>query len=370
MTGDATRNSRALRQLRLLTEMGCRITVVTLASSGGAPFSDDAVSMIRLPYPQGSGPRFFYRIHRQVKAAVARLSADIYHASDLYVLPALAQAARKTGGRLVFDSREMYPYVYATAGRPWKSLAWHALQDRFVRRAELVLTVSDSIADWLRDTYDIRRPVVMHNVPDLPPPAPGPDRLRERLGISPDRPIALHQGKMQHGRGCDLLLDAFRDVREGVLVFLGDGPARPELEETATRAHADQTVYFVDPVPPAELLAYTAAAQVGVTLLEDTCLNHRYALPNKLFEYLRAGVPVLASELPEISKVVRGFDVGLTVDPADREALVAALRYMLGDSDRRRRWTAHASRALETFSPAQASDRFRSAYHLLLRGAP
>ena len=127
---------------------------------------------------------------------------------------------------------------------------------------------------------------------------------------------------------------------------------------------------FVDPseapVPPDELLTYTASAAGGVTLLENTCLNHRYALPNKLFEYLAAGLPVLASDLPAIRQVVEPFDVGLVVNPHDRPALIRAIRRLLFDGADRARWSANTSRVLEVYSWEVGSALFAETYNALL----
>ncbi len=366
LTGDVTRNSRALRQLRGLVGLGCRVTAITFVRS--EPLAAEAPGVILRPlaHPPGSGPRYFREIHRRLAEAIRNEPADIYHASDLYTLPALSAAARKSGARLVFDSRELYPHVAATAGRPWVRLFWHLIQMRFVPRADLVYTVSDSIADRLRDTYGIPRPVVTHNVPERKAPVKRTDCLRRALPLLSDLPVVLHQGRIQNHRGCAFLVDAFREVPDASLVFLGDGPLRPELETRVRQLGLADRIHFLDPVPPSALLEVTASADIGVTLLEDTCLNHRFALPNKLFEYLQAGLPVLASDLPEIRRVVLPFNVGRTVDPSNRRELVRTLREMTGGADLRAAWSSGNPRVLETYSSERAFNEFISAYSRLL----
>jgi glycosyltransferase involved in cell wall biosynthesis len=366
LTGDVTRNSRALRQLRALADLGCQVTAVTFVR--GEPLASEApgVTLRPVDLPPGSGPRHFLEIHRQLTAAVSDLRADVYHASDLYTLPALATAARRHRVPLVFDSRELYAHVASTSGRPWVRLFWHLIQSRFVPRADLVFTVSDSIADRLRDTYRIPRPIVSHNVPARTTPVRRTDLLRRSLALPPAIPIVLHQGRIQHHRGCEALVEAFQHVPDAVLVFLGDGPLRPAVESKVRQLHLEDRVHFLDPVPPSSLLSTTASADIGVTLLEDTCLNHRFALPNKLFEYLQAGLPVLASDLPEIRRVVLPFRVGRTVDPTDLHALSRTLREMAGAADLRTEWGANTGRALETYSAERAFNQFRSAYSRLL----
>ncbi|GIV59411.1 glycosyltransferase family 4 protein [Rhodocaloribacter litoris] len=349
LTGDVRRNSRALKQLRLLAGLGAVVEVLCLGPEDETTRLDEGILLHTFRPPPGSGPRFFRHVHRRLRAAALARPAKIYHASDLYVLPALAVAARRHGGRLVYDARECYPHVAATAGRPWVRAFWHLVEGHYVRRADAVFTVSPGIAAHMARTYGIPAPDVLYNAPVTRPVCPA-GQLRRLAGLPPSMPLLLHQGQLRPDRGCDRLLDALPDVPGIALVFLGDGPHRPALQAHTERLGLSDRVRFLDPVPPDALLPLTADADVGVTLLEDTCLNHRLALPNKLFEYLMAGLPVLASDLPEIRRVVVPHDVGCVVDPTDRPALVATLRRMTADADTRARWAANTRRVFETFS--------------------
>lgn len=365
LTGDLRRNSRALKQVRALAALGVSIDVLTLAASAGEAVFEDGIRLRMLPRPPGSGPRFFARLHQQVRRVAVEMPARVYHASDLYMLPALHTAALRHRGRLVYDARELYAYVAATAGRPWVRWFWRGVEGRYIRHTDAVFTVSDSIADRLAQMYSIPRPAVLHNVPPLQAVEPS-NALREWTGVDDDTVLLLHQGQIQKDRGCLLLADAMRDVWGAVLVFLGGGTLAPRLRQQVAAAGLTDRVRFFDPVPPDALLSITASADAGITLLADTCLNHRFALPNKLFEYLMAGLPVLASDLPEIRGVVAGHEVGLVVNPADRSALVKALQRMVDDTDARRRWARHAPRVFETFNWERASQRLTQTYQHLL----
>ena len=365
LPGDVRRNSRAIKQLRALAALGLGIEVLSVGGPAGETRWDEGIRGVGLPRPAGSGPRFFARLHARVRAAALPRRARIYHASDFYMLPALAAAARRHGGRLVYDARELYTRVAATTGRPAVRLFWQAVERRYIRQADAVFTVSDSIADFLAAQYGIVRPEVLHNVPPLQTVAPS-DYLREQTGASATTTLLLHQGNIQKHRGCFLLADAMAGVQGGLLVFLGGGPLRPALEAHVEAAGLTNRIRFLDPVPPDALLPVTASADVGITLLEDVCLNHRFALPNKLFEYLMAGLPVLASDLPEIRRVVEDFRVGRVVDPADRAALVKALQAMVDDENQRARWAANTPGVFETFRWEKASQRLQDRYRTLL----
>ena len=363
LTGDVRRNSRALRQLRALAAQGFTIEVLTLGSSSEDVNLEPGIRARVLPHPAGSGPLFFGRVHGQFTRE-AMIPASVYHASDLYALPAMHRAAGRFGGRLTYDARELYPHVAATTGRPWIRLFWQSVERRFIRHADAVFTVSDGIADRLAATYGIPRPYVLHNVPPRRP-VTRTDRLRNMADIPSDSVIVLHQGQMRKDRGCTRLVEAMQWVERAVLVFLGDGPERASLQELANALGVQDRVSFFPAVPPDELLDVTASADIGVTLLEDTCLNHRLALPNKLFEYVMAGLPVLASDLPEIRHVVKLFDIGEVVDPTDARQLAAVLQGMVDSPELRANWSKNTPNVLRAYSWEQESVGFVETFQRL-----
>ena len=365
LTGDIRWNSRALKQLRLLSELGCSVYAIGIAERSAGIQQGNGIAIRTLKRPEGTGPRFFKRMHDLVKEAHQEVSASIYHASDLYTLPAQAAAAKKNKAKLVYDARELYPYVASTSGRPWIRWFWRMVERKYIRRAHMVCTVSGSIAEHLVSAYRIAPPVLLYNVPEFKRVEPS-TRLREALRIPDGVCIVLHQGNMQKDRGCFVLAEAMTEVDGAVLVFMGGGPLKNQLQAFVEQKGLSDKVLFHSRVEPTVLLAYTASADIGVTLLEDTCLNHRFALPNKLFEYFMAGLPVLASNLPEIRRVIDQFKTGVLVDPGDVEDVAKGLRKMVEQPDLRRSLAKQTNRVFETFSWEQASQEFVSRYKELL----
>nr|BCX01285.1 MAG: hypothetical protein KatS3mg041_1331 [Bacteroidota bacterium] len=345
--GAALQDSRTLREAEVLEALGWEVHLFGYDRPGEsqAPWSVH-------PLPEGPrrGPTRFWAHDRAVRAALLHMPARLYQALDLYSLPACAWAADRHGGVLLYDARELYPDVAATVGRPWVRLFWRLLEARFIRRAQWVFTVSDGIADLLAHRYGIARPLVVRNIPAYRSTG-RTHRLADELGLPRGTFLFLHQGQMQKDRGLEKLLVAFAraDLEQSHLILMGGGPLREALSLLARRLGVADRTWFLDPVPPGELLSYTASADVGLTLLEDSCLNHRYALPNKLFEYLMAGLPVLASDLPEIRRLVVEFDVGLVVNPRDEEALRSALERMRRDASALWRWQQNTTRVFDHY---------------------
>jgi len=365
LTGDIRWNSRALKQLRLLSGMGLSVYAVGIANKSTGIQQGDGITIRTLKRPGGSGPRFFKQVHKLMEKTIQEVSASIYHASDLYTLPAQATLAKRNRAKLVYDARELYPHVASTQGRPWIRWFWQVLEWRYCRRAHLVSTVSPSIADRMHSTYRIKPPIVLYNVPEYKSVGPS-DIIPNTLGLNPGTCVILHQGNVQKNRGCFVLAKAMSQVKDAVLVFLGDGPLKGQLKDYVVKEGLSDRVRFISKVDPSVLLDYTASADIGVTLLEDTCLNHRFALPNKLFEYLMAGLPVLASDLPEIRKVVNRFKVGELVNPSSPDSVAKGLMKLVELAELRNSYKQNIPAVFETFSWEQASQEYASRYKELL----
>lgn len=357
MTGPFHRNARAIKQVRTLSSAGFEVTVFHLRDNTPPVQTPEGVTIHDLERPSGRGPFFFRQVDRLFHRALKGVDASILHASDLYALSACRRRADELGCTLTYDAREYYPHVAGTVRRPWSRWWWARTERRDIGRADTVFTVSDSIADALARDYDIERPLVVHNAPPAEAPVAGSHvpGLAERTGS--EGPLIVHLGQMKAHRGGTGLVRAMHHVPDAHLIFLGYGSEKANLEQLVREMDLLDRVHFLDPVAPDEIRSAIRDARIGVTMLEDTCLNHRFALPNKLFDYVHAGVPVLGADLDEVRAVIERFDIGRTADPADPQAIASALREML-DEDLQNRWRTNLPRAAETFAWESASQRF------------
>ncbi|MFT4603438.1 MAG: glycosyltransferase involved in cell wall biosynthesis [Rhodothermales bacterium] len=369
MAGDVHRNARALRQLGALSNAGLSVTVVCLPGTDLESALPAGVSFVPVVVTGSGGPRFFWALHKAFSQALSRIPARLYHASDLYVLPAIHAAAGTTP--YTYDARELYTHVSATVGRPHVRWLWGLVERRHIRHAAQVWTVSNSIADHLERAYKVPRPRVQFNAPVFKPVAPT-SRLRSSLGLGKDTPVIIHVGQLRKDRGAEELIGAMAlwrpsDPSDTRLVFLGYGPERARLEANVKVQGIQNRVHFVDAVPPAELLGAVAEADVGVTLLQPTCLNHRYALPNKLFDYLAAGLPVVASDLIETRKIISDYACGWTVDPSSKIAIRDTLSAAV--SHRHEALRCNATAAAETLDWNKTSPAFAARLTELIAGS-
>jgi glycosyltransferase involved in cell wall biosynthesis len=327
-------DTRVRREATALATAGHEVTVVHLPPSADAEGRNGlAFELVPATLPRGRRRLpHAARLGAEATRLAMRAAAtrpDAVHAHDAAMLLPGLLAARRSGAKLVYDSHEL------ATGVPYRRGAWPAVVATAERlgapRADATITVSEGIAARLSERYRLRRPpTVVRNLPDLPPPnaARAPD-LRRQLGVG-GASLVLHQGAVAAGRGCEVLVEAIALLPEAHLLFLGaEGAGASSLHALAREHGVAGRTHFLDPVSPEELLSYTAQADVGVSLLQDSCENHRLALPNKLFEYVAAGLPVVVSDLPETARLVRQSGIGHCAVPDDPGSVATALRETL-----------------------------------------
>jgi glycosyltransferase involved in cell wall biosynthesis len=287
--------------------------------------------------------------------AAWRTRPDVIHANDLNTLPAGVRAARWSRAKLVYDSHEI------SAGLP--SIRDTERVIRFerglIKRADEVIHTTPMRAKWTADTFGIPMPTVIRNVPEEPRDVTPVD-LAAEAGFAPGTHVIMHQGYMQPNRGLEALIGAMETLDGYGVLMLGNGKHRPVLERLVADKGLEKRVVFRDPVPHEELLAWTAGAWCGASLLVDTCLNHRYSLPNKLFEYLAVGVPLIASDNPEIAAFVAGHRCGELCDPTDAASVAEAIRSLAtwrdeaaehaGEAAKLYRWEYEEAKLLEVYA--------------------
>ena len=281
-----------------------------------------ATRIVRLPYRAVRGlvgPFVLFPLRPMAWAAALEdvaEPADLWHGMWAGSLPALERLRRRYGGRTIYDSRDVYLHARVfDRMRPAMRRRFVRLEQGWARAADLVVTVNDAYADILVPLLGIPRPLVVRNCPDpYDPPGTRPDLIRALVGIAPERAIVLYQGGLMTERGVEQGMEAIFEVPGAHYVVMGYGSQRAAFVELAEQARFRGRVSVIDPVPPEELLAWTASADVMLMAIQPTTLNHRYTTPQKLWEAIAAGVPVVASDLPGMAEVVREVGCGTVCD--------------------------------------------------------
>lgn len=303
--------------------------------------------------------------HLLMLVSVCFRRPDVVHAHDVNVLPTAWLAARLTGAKLVYDAHEI------SSGREGYRkirclVAW--IEKKIMPRAAGTITTTDARAKFFARAYSMERPVVLQNRPRLVA-VEGNDRIRREFGLAEQYPIVVYQGGQQPGRGLEGLVEAAARVEAANFVFIGGGSIHENLRALVEKRKLGGRVFFIPTVPLEELPAYTASADIGVQPIENTCLNHFTTDSNKLFEYVIAGLPVVASALPEISRVVKRYDLGILTAPGDVEEIAAALNTLVENSGLRRYYAAHARGAAATLNWEAQEEALVGLYQRVLQAA-
>ncbi|MGZ6494072.1 MAG: glycosyltransferase [Actinomycetota bacterium] len=295
-------------------------------------------------------------VTQQFRRAVRRTPADVYHAHDANTLEAAAHGAARHRATLVYDAHELYSEL--TGLIPRERARWRALERRLVGRARRVITVSDSLADELVDRYGIERPLVVMNIPEKRPLI-DPSRSPLAAVRAEGRLLVVYSGGISANRGLEALAQASARAHGWELVLLGWGPLRAELETLFPN------VTFLDPVPVESLIEAVAGADVGVIPYVPVGLNNALSLPNKLFEYIHAGLAVAASDLVELRRFVDGRGVGLLFAPGDAASIAEVLDRFAADPTFLAEVRARARSAASDFSWDQEKQKLTGLYRSL-----
>lgn len=243
------------------------------------------------------------------------------NAHSLSVLPICFLVSRVKGAKLVYEPHELETETRGSTGL--RRAVAREVEKWLVRRCDLVFVVSNSIANWYATRFGINTPAVVRNVPSLQHQRMV-DRtaLRRRIGLRDGTVVFMHMGGLMEGRGIERMIRVFSSLVDIDLLFMGHG-ALVELVQDAARSHAN--IHYIPSVPTNEVIMYARVADAGLCLTEPECLSHEYSLPNKLFEYLHAGLPVVVNPLKEQRRVITDFNCGW-IAPASDQAFSNLLR--------------------------------------------
>jgi len=310
-----------------LQHAGWQVTIISAAAADGEhPFRDVEFVQIHLK----SRPRLkrvFLSFMWQLYRVAGRLDMDCFLAVDP---PALFPMALRKGCRpLIYDSREYYIELGSVINRPMIRRFWLLLERFGIRRSDRWLTVCTGIEQELRHLYGIPPGQVVRNVPRMLSSPVRSGYLREYFAIPADRSILLYQGGLWAAYDFEQLNRAIVQMPETVLIYLGDGPLLKPMQEWVEDHNADEQILFHPRVVPQRLPEITSSADAGVILIPPVGKSFWYLLPNKLFEFIQAGLPVLVSNFPEMEQLVKEYRIGYSVDPTDSAAIQKSLQELL-----------------------------------------
>lgn len=298
-------------------------TVVLGIHSDGTPEAESLGERVTLRRVPGASLRDFaggirimalwpLRVYRRFR----RENLTAIAAQNVYMLPLAYHLSRRAGAVFAYNAHELETETIGAHGIKQKIARF--IEQRYIRRADVVSVVNESIADWYRARYPGLAPVVLTN---MPIDDGGSVDLRAQLRIPEGELLYIHVGFLMEGRSIPLLLDVFAAHPNVHLAFLGDGRLRPMVEHSA---QTHRNIHLLPTVPPDQVVSVVRGADIGLCLIEHVSLSDKLSTPNKLMEALVAGIPPLSSDLIEARRML-GAELSTTwiLDSPDAQLSVA-----------------------------------------------
>ena len=337
VTNDLLTDQRVDRSCRALQESGYAVTLIgrRLGHASGFGHTSNEVAekaldarpyrCVRMRLLFRRSALFYAEYNMRLLLKLLLMRADAFYANDSDTLPACCWAARLRGKKLLFDAHELFPDVPELVGKPRVQRVWKWVERTCLPRVDAAFTVSQSVADEYRRRYGVAMTVV-RNLPERI--ENGELRMENypgaaALNVTGDTPaqfsilnsqLILYQGAVNVGRGVRELVDVIGRLPQCRLVVAGDGDLLEELREYAADKPWSERIMFLGRVDPNQLHTLTTKADMGVCLLEDLGLSYRCALPNRVGDFVQAGVPLLATGFVEIQRVIEHYGIGATTE--------------------------------------------------------
>jgi len=326
VTNDLSTDQRVDKVCCTLTTMGFNVCLTGRLLPGSFPLNREyRTHRMRLLFRKG--PLFYAEYNFRLLLLLLFNRADLLVSNDLDTLPANYVAHKLKSIPLVYDSHEYYTGTPELVSRPFIQGIWKRIEKFIFPKLDKIFTVNESIANLYYQEYG-KCINVVRNVPRKA--IMNASYTPSQLGFDHDKHLIILQGAgINIQRGAEEAVLSMQYIDSAVLLIVGGGDIIEALKALVQKSGLTRKVIFMPRIPYAELMKYTSAADIGLTLDKDTNINYRFSLPNKLFDYINAGTPVLSSPLPEIKKIIDQYEVGMLIENHDPKHIASRMQYMI-----------------------------------------
>lgn len=325
-SNDISTDNRVHKVASVLHELGYNVKWIGRRVEGSLPL-ERPYSTKRFKLWFNKGALFYANLNIRFFIYLLFTRCDVLLSNDLDTLLANRLVSRLRGKLLIYDTHEYFLGVPEIQNRPLVKGVWRLIERSIFPKLRYVFTVNESIATLYEKDYR-KRPTVFRNI--SMPPNITRWKQRKELGLPEDKFIFINQGSgINVDRGMEEALAAIAQLEGAVLLIVGKGDVIPLLKQKVTQQKLEHKVIFVDTVPYAMLLQYTHASDCGLSLDKDTNINYKYSLPNKLFDYIWCGIPVLCSNVIEVAGLVRKYQIGEVATDHAPSTLILAMQKLI-----------------------------------------
>lgn len=321
VTNDLVTDQRVKKVCQSLSKQGYTVVLIGRKLKYSLPI-DRAYKTKRFLLPFNKGFLFYATYNVRLFFTLLFFKKDILLANDLDTLPANFLVSKLQGKKLVFDSHELFSEIPELIDKPIVKNFWLRIEKTIIPKLKNCYTVCDSIANYYEKLYNTPFKVI-RNLPI------SKENTITKFSFSTNKKIILYQGAVNIGRGLELMIHTMKYLNNHLLVIIGDGDIASKLQKQVATENMTSKVVFLGRIAPEKLQKLTPNAHVGISLEEDLGLNYRYALPNKIFDYIQSEVPVLVSDLPEMKQVVLTYKVGEVVKNRNPKLLAMQIEQII-----------------------------------------
>lgn len=329
---DLATDRRVDKTCNTLVDLGFDVLLVGRKLPGSLPIAPRSYQTRRMKLLFTKGPLFYAEFNIRLFILLLFKKADLLFANDLDTLLPNFLISKVKSIPLVYDSHEYFTETPELVNRKFVQSVWKMIEEMIFPKLKDIITVNESIAGLFFDKYG-KHVHVIRNIP--PSQSVSFTKTRKELNLPEEMPIILLQGSgINIQRGAEELVEAMQYVEGVRLLIIGGGDVIDELKRKRIEMKLEDKITFLPKMPFDQLIRFTANADLGLTLDKDTNINYRFSLPNKLFDYIHAGVPVLASPLLEVRKIIEAFQVGETIESHEPKQLAEKITAMLADKEK------------------------------------
>ncbi|MBU1370996.1 MAG: glycosyltransferase [Bacteroidetes bacterium] len=333
---DLVTDQRVHKSCTSMQKAGFKVFLIGRRLRNSPPMDTRSYSCKRMRLYVEKGPLFYAWFNIRLFFLLLFSKQDLLVSNDLDTLLPNFIISRLKRIPLVYDSHEYFTETPELTGRPIVQKVWKAIEKYVLSRMDEMITVNESIAGLFREKYGI----VVHVVRNVPFRLHlKPESSREQLNLPANKRLLILQGSgINIQRGAEELVLSMKYIDDSLLLIIGGGDVLPVLKQMCKANKLDDKIMFLPRMPYAELIKYTTLADLGFTLDKPTNLNYRFSLPNKLFDFIQAGVPVIASDLPEIRRIIESYQIGNFIPSHEPEDIARVIRESIDNKALRTKW--------------------------------
>jgi glycosyltransferase involved in cell wall biosynthesis len=314
VSNDLTTDQRVKKVCAFLHENDFEVVLLGRKLKTSTPLIDRPYKTKRFNLWFNKGALFYANLNIRLFFYLLFHKSDWLLANDLDTLPANYYVTKfKKKRKLVYDTHEIFCEVPELQNHPKKKNIWLRFEKRIFPKLKKVYTVNQSIANFYFNKYQVK-PLVVRNISENQTNLI--KKTRSELGLPENKFIAIIQGSgINVSRGNEEVLYAFELIgKDFLLLIIGSGDVLPILKKEVDEKNLHDKVWFKPKMNYTELMQYTGCCDLGISMDKGTNLNYKYSLPNKLFDFMHAGIPVLASDLPEITAIIKKYNTGVILN--------------------------------------------------------